>query len=761
MKINNTNLFSNYNKKLTFKRSLKEHKSWGVNVDEKNSSTSVKIFSYPDAKAVSLLINPKSENFKKVSLQNKTNGIFETTLPYKQLKTGDLYQFEIEKSNGQKEIVKDPYSFKQPTLQGPSEVYNHNDYKWHDSDWYDKNNKSRISRLADDKNGMLSINSAIIYEVNIATLTNGGDFESAQKELAKIKKLGFNAIEIMPVENTYSYNWGYDGVDKFAPSQFLGGPDKLKQLIDMAHNNGLNVIMDMVPNHLGPDGAQLQKTGPYMKGSTNWGDAFNYEGENSHYVRDFMVNAAMNWVSNYHCDGLRLDMTKFMNSDTQMQQISAEMNYHYPDAFLIAEDARSNISVRGDEYWHDNWQPHDERVINPLKPNEYGYNENEKIHNDKINDIEQAKVPLVRLGYDSEWDFNFYHILTKIAYNEADLDAIERAVADSGSRIKYTTSHDETGNLDGTRLIAKYMVPSLNLLQHTYLDENDIKRAKDYQKLKIDSGINFTLDSAKEIVKSQKAQLISMQLAQLIQTGEISKYFNSDEKTFNDEILNPLGIDENSKITPKSLIEAFEFATKKYRAIETLKYFTPGPVMTFQGEDRLEMVKFNFFREFESNKDEKFLYTQKGYPDGLSAYLNSKLGNMNYDILAQLRMEKFQNLIRDLNKFKMQNPAATNGKIIIKDTVKHYNNPTIAFHSVDKKSGNELFIVSNFSSKDYPKYEIKFPDGCWVEKINTNYSYYGGDDKCVDFDTKIYGNDFKQEIALPAWSSVIYVKQNS
>ncbi|MBQ7287217.1 MAG: hypothetical protein IJW73_05590, partial [Candidatus Gastranaerophilales bacterium] len=89
----------------------------------------------------------------------------------------------------------------------------------------------------------------------------------------------------MPVENTYSYNWGYDGVDKFAVSNFLGGPDRLKEFIDEAHNVGLNVIMDMVPNHIGPDGAQLAKTGPYTNGSTPWGDAFNYEGQNSRYVR--------------------------------------------------------------------------------------------------------------------------------------------------------------------------------------------------------------------------------------------------------------------------------------------------------------------------------------------------------------------------------------------------------------------------------------------------------------------------------------------
>ena len=433
---------------ISFKRSWSEHQSWGVRID--GDYPSAKIFTFPDAKKVSIEVSDGNSDNKKIyELEKKQDGVFEKKFEKGAIKPNDEYSFIIERNNGSIEKVKDPYSFRQPTLLGPSVAYNQSAYRWTDSSWYSKTNADRISRRASKDNSYKSLKQAKIYEMHIATLTKKANFEGAIQELQRIKDFGFNAIEIMPVENTFSYNWGYDGVDKFSPAQYLGGADKLKDLINAAHNIGLNVIMDMVPNHIGVDGSLLRKTGPYTSGKdTPWGDAFNYEGENSKYVRDYMVNAALNWIHNYHCDGLRLDMTKFMDSDTEMQQIAAEVNYHFPDAFLIAEDARSNISVRGDEYWHDWWQPHDQRVTTPLKPDEIGFGENEDIHNQKIDNIQNGNLTLARLGCDSEWDFHFYHTISKLPYGEVDLDGLERAIFDSQERVKYSTSHDETGNMD-------------------------------------------------------------------------------------------------------------------------------------------------------------------------------------------------------------------------------------------------------------------------------------------------------------------------
>lgn len=741
-----------YYQPVNFTRKWLEHQSWGVRFNA-DASSSVKIFTFPDVKSVSISLNTNTDKAKLLPLNKKKDGIFVADFEKDVIKEGDKYRFVIQRANGSIDIVKDPYSFKQPDILGESEVYDHNRYQWQDSSWYEDGNSNRISRIADSKNGFKHIGNAKIYELNVATLTQKGNLDGVKDELNRIKDAGFNAIEIMPVENTYSYNWGYDGVDKFAVAQYMGGPDKLKELVDEAHKVGLNVIMDMVPNHLGPDGAQLQCTGPYISGSTPWGDAFNYEGKNSRYVRDYIVNAALNWIDKYHCDGLRLDMTQFMKSDITMQLIAAEVNYHFPHVFLIAEDGRSNISVRGDEFWNDPWQPHDQRVTNSLKSNEIGLGENEGVHDFAMERISNFNVPLSRLGFDSEWDFHFYHTITKLAYGETDLDSLERAIVDSGSRVKYSTSHDEIGNMDGTRLVAKYMVPILKLNEVVCLNDEDENRANEFVLLK-----GGNLNSALCMVKSQKVQQISMKLAQMVQDGRIEEFLKVG--FFDKSLMDELGIKSNSSILPADVLNAFSEATKIYRAIETLKYFTPGPVMTFQGEENIDMTKFNFFREFDSIKDEKYLYIEKGYPNGISAYLDSKLGVRKYSAEGKKRMQEFQALIKDLNKFKDENPASTVGKIVLNNTVKHRQNPTIALHSKDLIGENETFIVSNFSNSDYPLYEIEFPKGKWVEIINSNNKKYGGSGACQNsgviegFD----GKSLKSTIALPAKSSIIFKK---
>lgn len=740
-------------KNINFKRAWKEHQSWGVRVEQENPT--VKMFSFPDAQKVAIEVENSLGKKRQYELKKNPDGIFQTTLKKDDLKEGDKYRFVINKADGTIEYVKDPYSFSQPTLSGPSEAYDQTEYIWDDKAWFSSKNTSKISRNAGQNNSHLPLSAAKIYEMHIATLTKEGTFEAAKSKLKEIKETGFNAIEIMPVENTYSYNWGYDGVDKFAPAQYLGGADKLKELINEAHKIGLNVIMDMVPNHIGVDGAQLQKTGPYSGGSTPWGDAFNYEGENSKYVRDYIVNAALNWIHNYHCDGLRLDMTKFMNSDTTMQQIAAEMNYHFPEAFLIAEDGRSNISVRGDDHWHDWWQPHDQRVIQPLKPEEIGLGEDWFIHNQKIDNITQGGVTLSRLGFDSEWDFHFYHTLTKVAYGEADLDALERAIFDSNKRIKYSTSHDETGNLDGTRVVAKYMVPLLNLSEHTYTDFDDINRANKYIEMKKKEGIDMSFDEALNVVKSQKVQQNSMRLAQLVQNGLIETFVTRPRLPFERAVLSKMQI---SNLTPKRIIAAFDEAVRIYRSIEALKYFSPGPVMTFQGEEKLEMSKFNFFREFESIKNEDYLEIQKGYPAGLSAFMQSKMGSYKINPQGNKRAEQFKSLIKDLNQFKDENPSSTTGHIVVQDTVKHYKNPTIALHSIDDKTKNETFVVSNFSKESYANYEIEIPYGAWQEIINTNDIRYGGDGTNMNQELICSSGSkkLKSIISLPAQSTVIF-----
>lgn len=751
-------------KPLSFGRSKAEHNSWGAQIDPVTKEASFKILTYPDSKKVTVTVEKKDSNLPKKTyvLANKGNGVFETAqkIAAGEVQHGDRYYYTIEKGNGDIDIVKDPYSFRQETLLGKSTIYDQSLYQWNDDEWF-SSNKKRISRQANAKNGLTPVDSARIYEVNIASLTKKGTFDSAKEAIKKLPQLGFNTIELMPVENTFSFNWGYDGVDKMAPSEHLGGPDGLKSLIDFAHEQGLNVIMDMVPNHLGPDGASLKKTGPFINGTNQFGESFNYEGANSRHVRDYIVNAALNWLENYHCDGLRLDMTKFMNSDYTMKQIAAEVNYHKPDAFLIAEDSRNSISVDDNGNFWNNWdEPHDKRVVNPLKAFESGIGQSEDVHCEAIEKISNGETTIGRLGYDSEWDFNYFHQLKNGLYGIIDLDTFEKACYCSQDRVKYVMSHDEIGNFEGSRLISKLLVPMLQLNENVVLNSKDKERAKDLSTLKGQS-----IEDALQTVRFQKAQFIAEKLAMYIQSGSIKKYdttgttsrqwSNAIDKAFQKDILIPLGISESSDITYNRLQTIYQKSVDKFKMAMAVTYSIPGPKMVFQGDESADLTPFRFFRQFESVKKEDYLYTEKGYKTGIEALKASKLGN------TKLQTNKVRTLNRDLNIINEKNPALTKGILIAEDTVKHHASQVFATHAIDYDSNNEIFTVTNFADANYPRsdasaYYLKFPEGKWIEILDTDDKKYGGRGEFTNPNViKSNGND-NYPIKLAAISTKIF-----
>ncbi len=732
-----------YYQPLNFTRRWSEHKSWGGVVNPKTKDVTFKLFSFPDNKAVHVEItnskNGKTHTFE-MKQGMKKNGIYESDVISKKIAHhGDSYRFVITKANGEIEVVKDPYSQRQQTLLGESALYDHSLYKWNDKNWY-QTNPLRVSRLASKNNGLTPVSSLRIYELNTKTLTKKGTFDGVKDELERIKKLGFNAIEIMPVENTYSFNWGYDGVDKFAPAQHLGGPDGLKSLVNYAHSIGMNVIMDMVPNHIGPDGNALYRTGPYIKGPNAFGDAINFEGENSEYVRDFIVNSAINWIDNYHCDGLRLDMTKFMESDFTMKQIAAEVNYHFPDTFLIAEDGRANIKVDESGNSSDSYTTlHDERVARPLKPWEYGGNSlNAQMHEVSIDRISNrdSSVSLSNLGYDSEWDFAYFHQLKETLYNNVDLDKLFDAMNQSQNRVKYVMSHDEIGNYDGTRLVAKLMVPMLSLNDNIILNDTDRQRASDMSRMK-----NRSYDDCLYTVKSQKTQLASEKLVRMFLEGKLDKYETSNNgyywlepinPQFIKEVLEPIGIDPASGTCPEKIKEMYMKSFSLCKTALASTYSTPGPKMVFQGDESLDITPFRFFREFQSIKDDaKNLQIEKGYNAGISAMKESTLGNINYSSFANEKLNQYSKLCQDLNVLASENPAMTDGHYVQENIVKHHQSKVLATHSISNDGKNEIYTITNFENAAYPrqdadKYYITFPEGAWVEVLNTDDKKYGG-----------------------------------
>jgi maltooligosyltrehalose trehalohydrolase len=150
----------------------------------------------------------------------------------------------------------------------------------------------------------------VISEVHIGTFTDEGTFDAAVSRLDDLVRLGVTAIELMPVaEFPGGRNWGYDGVFPYAAESSYGGPDALRRLVDTAHARGLAVVLDVVYNHLGPEGAVLSRFGPYFtdRYRTPWGEALNFDGDGADAVRNYCVQNACEWVRDFRIDALRLD----------------------------------------------------------------------------------------------------------------------------------------------------------------------------------------------------------------------------------------------------------------------------------------------------------------------------------------------------------------------------------------------------------------------------------------------------------------------
>ncbi|MGA9815144.1 MAG: alpha-amylase family glycosyl hydrolase, partial [Terriglobales bacterium] len=283
--------------------------------------------------SVRIMSGNPGEHPRTIPMQQSSDSEFAVTVP--QVGAGADYFYVLD---GERERP-DPVSRWQPAgVHGPSRIVYPASFSWSDQGWRG-----------------IPLQDFIIYELHTGAFTHEGTFESAIPRLPYLRDLGITAIEIMPVaEVPGTRNWGYDGASLYAPQSSYGGPTGLKRLVDACHQHGLAVVLDVVYNHLGPEGNYLPEFAPCFTDvhHTPWGKAINFDGPESDGVRRFIIDNALYWLTEYHVDALRLDAIHGIY-DFGARHILDELSQAFQDqarclqrqAWLIAESDLEDIRI--------------------------------------------------------------------------------------------------------------------------------------------------------------------------------------------------------------------------------------------------------------------------------------------------------------------------------------------------------------------------------------------------------------------------------
>lgn len=390
------------------------------------TQTSFRVWA-PEKVGVSLhLVYPKE---MRIDMERSSDGYFEIVAP--NLPVNSRYFFEINNSE-----VADPASFFQPEgVFGPSQVVDHNAFAWNDDSWKG-----------------IPFGELVLYEIHVGTFTPDGTFDAVITRLDDLVETGVNAIEIMPVSQfSGRRNWGYDGVFPYAVHNTYGGPDGLKRLVNACHQKRIAVFLDVVYNHIGPEGSVLHQFGPYFtdKHKIPWGDAVNLDGAWCDGVREYFVGNAMYWFEHFHIDGLRLDAIHAMYDDSAVS---------FWEMLSTATHEMSN-RVKRELYIIAESDLNSPRVIKPVEQGGYGF------HAQWLDDFHHALYVLLdEKGKGRYEDFGALKQLAK-AYTDGFVLSGEYVkfrkkkygASSAGIRgdhfVAFIMNHDQIGNRpDGARL---------------------------------------------------------------------------------------------------------------------------------------------------------------------------------------------------------------------------------------------------------------------------------------------------------------------
>lgn len=284
----------------------------------------------PRAKRLDVsIVQPKP---RLIGMKSNTCGYFQAEVD--DVPDGTQYRYRLDADKERP----DPASRHQPGgVHGPSAVVDHR-FAWTDSSWQ----------------GIL-LEQYVIYELHVGAFSPQGTFEAIIPRLRALRDLGVTAIELMPVAQfPGERNWGYDGVYPYAVQASYGGPIRLKEFVNACHAEGMAVILDVVYNHLGPEGNYLGDFGPYFTNvyKTPWGEALNFDEAESDHVRRYFIENALQWVTDYHLDALRLDAIHAIvdtSASTFLEELSATVHARAKELgrniFLIPESHRNDARL--------------------------------------------------------------------------------------------------------------------------------------------------------------------------------------------------------------------------------------------------------------------------------------------------------------------------------------------------------------------------------------------------------------------------------
>jgi 1,4-alpha-glucan branching enzyme len=648
--------------------------------------------------------------------------IADSSEPDKTIQSGDMYRFELTKADGEKLYRKDPRTKWQSNgALGWSTVHDEKSYKWGagETEWLNGTDKRRIIHTTSGPSKDLSIE-----QLNIGLL---GGYEKAKKEIDNLALKGINSVQIMPIGEVFGIgNSGYDEVDKFAPKNSYGKPDEFKALIEHAHKKGINVILDVVPNHFGPVSNVVQDFGKAFDPDLNtpWGAGLNFEKSENKYMVNYMTDMMLNWAANYHIDGFRFDGCHELHSEPFLKELSCELRNHTEskNSIIIAEHLERS-----------------KKLTQPLSTEE-------KNNPEKVFNLSKSNPSMLN-SFELDGQYNFDLKNTLIAYTSGwkQIYDCPKSMQDLEKEFKqgrtYYDSKPENLSIPKSKNVFNY------LYGH---DDSDAFGGCRY--------IPMLTTIKLGLVKEEK-DLWKIDKTPFVKTQDLFKTYlqNPTEKEW---------IEKQKELGFKEIIQKEKF-TEKYKEAQSLTrlatgttFMTPSNIMFLMGDLNGELAPFQYIAEYPKDTvwdgipAKQKLSDEKGYTVGKESFNESKPDQKEYND-PDLR-QHIGNFTNELTKLRNSNKALNNNDSSKLKTFM-YSNDIMHVHRWDN-NGDEIIAVMNFGDKSFNKFELKdFPDGKWKEEINSNNTKFGGDGTNLNEKEKSISRE-DSVIGLPKQSIVIFKK---